>query len=93
MTGPTERQLTDLARRMGAHLREGRRQRYPRDTQDDFARRVGVSRATYQKMEWGDPSVSLRSYLAAAVLLEIGQQFSDGLTPPRPGLFDEPVSS
>lgn len=89
MISPAEEEVTDLARRMGVHLREARHRVYPRDTQDDLARRIGVSRYTYQKMERGDPSVALRSYLAAAVLLGIGQQFADGLAPPRRSLFDE----
>ncbi|MDZ7839205.1 MAG: helix-turn-helix domain-containing protein [Gammaproteobacteria bacterium] len=82
-------QLQELARRMGEHLREGRRRRFPRDTQDDFARRIGVSRYTYHKMERGDPSVALRSYLAAAVQLGIERQFADGLSPPTRPFFDD----
>lgn len=82
-------QETDLAQRMGAHLRAGRRLRFPRDTQDDFARRIGVSRYTYQKMEQGHPGVALGSYLAAAVRLGIGRQFADGLAPPSRSFFDD----
>ncbi|MEX1080450.1 MAG: helix-turn-helix transcriptional regulator [Halofilum sp. (in: g-proteobacteria)] len=89
MTIPVSEEVAELARDMGKQLREGRRRRYPHDTQDDFARRIGVSRYTYQKMEQGDPSVALRSYLFAAVLLGIGHQFAEGLAPPRRGLFDE----
>jgi DNA-binding XRE family transcriptional regulator len=82
-------QQHERARRMGTHLREGRRRRFPRDTQDDFARRIGVSRYTYQKMERGDDSVALRSYLAAAIQLGIGTAFVDGLAPPPRAFFDE----
>jgi len=89
MAAEVERQHIELAKRMGAHLREGRRRRFPRDTQDDFARRIGVSRYTYQKMEQGDVGVSLRSYLAAAIQLGIGQAFADGLTPPPRPFFGE----
>lgn len=90
MTRAASPEITEFARTMGGHLRTGRRRRFPRDTQDDFARRIGVSRYTYQKMERGDPAVALRSYLAAAVLLGIGRQFADGLAPPKRSLFDEP---
>lgn len=74
---------------MGRHLRDGRRQRFPRDTQGDFARRIGVSRYTYQKMEHGDSGVALRSYLTAAILLGVGHAFTDGLTPPPRPFFDD----
>lgn len=80
---------TELARVIGEHLRTGRKRRFPRDSQEDFARRIGVSRPTYQKMEAGDPSVALRSYLLAADMLGIGRQFADGMTPPRRSFFDE----
>lgn len=89
MTKHVSPQLRELAQRMGEHLREGRRRRFPRDTQDDFARRIGVSRYTYQKMESGDPGVALRSYLAAALQLGIGRQFVDGLAPPSRPFFDD----
>jgi len=79
----------ELARIIGEHLRTGRKRRFPRDSQDAFARRVGVSRQTYSKMEAGDPSVALRSYLVAADLLGIGRPFADGMAPPRPSFFQE----
>lgn len=88
MDSETDRQHAELAKRMGAHLRAGRRQRFPRDTQGDFARRIGVSRYTYQKMEQGNPGVALGSYLAAAIRLGIGRQFADGLAPPPARFFD-----
>lgn len=44
---------------IGAHLRAGRRARYPDDTQGDFARRLGVSRYTWQKVEQGDAGVAV----------------------------------
>jgi len=40
-------------------------------------------------MEQGDVGVSLRSYLAAAIQLGIGQAFADGLTPPPRPFFGE----
>ncbi|MFP4063848.1 MAG: helix-turn-helix transcriptional regulator [Halochromatium sp.] len=80
---------TRLGATIGAHLRAGRKRRFPGDSQDDFARRIGVSRHTYQKMEAGDPAVALRSYLLAAERLGIGRQFADGMAPPRPAFFDD----
>ncbi len=56
---------------MGQNLKALRKQRYPRDDQGRFAARIQVSRATYQKMEKGDPSISLGSYFAAAELLGV----------------------
>ena len=82
-------QALDLASaRIGEQLRTGRRRRFPGDTQDDFARRVGVSRYTYQKMEKGDPSVALGSYLRAAQLLGILEPLVAAFEPPRPSLFE-----
>lgn len=80
---------TQLARIIGQHLRTGRQRRFPRDTQEDFARRIGVSRPTYQRMEAGNTKVALGNYLRAADLLGIGRQFADGMTPPRRSFFEE----
>ncbi len=85
--------LDEPAARLGEHLRAGRRRRFPADTQGDFARRVGVSRYTYQKMEQGDPRVSLGSYLRAADLLGILEQVVAGFEPPRPSLFERREST
>lgn len=89
MTNDIASDIASLAEQIGAYLREGRHRRFPRDTQDDFARRIGVSRYTYQKMERGDPGVALRSYLTAAALLGIERQFADGFKPPPRPLFDD----
>lgn len=80
--------LQDLATRIGEHLRRGRRARFPDDSQADFARRVGVSRYTWQKAEKGDPSVAMGTYLHAARLLGIGDQVAAAFEPPPPSLFE-----
>ena len=54
---------------IGQNLRLARRKSYPDDTLEDFALRIGVSRATLQRMEKGDLSVSLGKYFQAATLL------------------------
>lgn len=74
--------------KLGKHLRANRRQRFSQDTQDDFARRIGVSRYTYQKMEKGDPGVAMGSYLRAADLLGILDAVVAGFEPPEPSLFE-----
>lgn len=79
-----------LSARLGQHLRAARKQRFPGDTQDDFARRLGVSHYTFRKMEKGDPSVALGSYLRAAILLGLAPRLVDAFQPPEPSLFDRP---
>ncbi len=82
---------TGLARAVaaiGEHLREGRKRRFPGDTQDDFARRIGVSRYTYQKMERGEPGVAMGSYLRAAELLGVLEAVAAAFQPPAPSLFE-----
>ncbi len=59
---------------LGNNLKALRKLRYPRDDQRRFAARIQVSRATYQKMEKGDPTISLGSYLAAAELLGVADK-------------------
>ena len=51
---------------LGSRLRQARKKRFPRDDMAAFALRIGVSRATLQKMEQGDLSVSIGRYYAAA---------------------------
>lgn len=81
--------IAEYARTMGAHLRAGRRRRYPHDTQDDFARRIGVARYTYQKMEQGDTRVAMGRYLRAAALLDVADRLVEGLAPPPRSFFDD----
>ena len=63
-----------VTRSLGENLKQLRKLRYPRDDQRRFAARIKVSRATYQKMEKGDPSISLDSYLSAAELLGVADR-------------------
>jgi len=63
-----------VTRSLGEKLKQLRKLRYPRDDQRRFAARIKVSRATYQKMEKGDPSISLGSYLSAAELLGVADR-------------------
>lgn len=60
------RQTQDAAVALGALVAAGRRARS--FTAKDFAERVGVSVPTLRKVESGDPSVALGTYLEAAVL-------------------------
>ena len=73
---------------LGSNLRAARKRIFPSDTMQDFALRLGVSRATLQKMEQGDLSVSLEKYVQAARLLGCEEQFEKLFYIP-PSLFDD----
>ncbi|MCU5781350.1 putative DNA-binding protein [Alcanivorax balearicus MACL04] len=73
---------------IGRNLREARRKAYPKDSLEDFALRIGVGRATLQRMEKGDLSVSLGKYFQAAKLLGLEEPFHE-LLKPRQSLFDD----
>lgn len=60
---------------LGVHLTIARKRNYPNDTQKDFSLRIGVSRATYAKMEKGDLSVGMDKYYQAAKLLNLQDGF------------------
>ena len=69
---------------IGVNLRQARKKCFPRDDMKAFALRIGVSRATLQKMEKGDLSVSLGKYYQAAKVLGLEHTFEQ--------LFQQPVS-
>ncbi|MFU8877345.1 MAG: helix-turn-helix domain-containing protein [Wenzhouxiangellaceae bacterium] len=80
--------MTSALARIGKQLRAGRRARYPDDTQGDFARRLGVSRYTWQKVERGDSGVAIGTLIKAAELLGIVDKVVDAFAPPRRSLFE-----
>ena len=67
---------------LGIALRLLRKQKFPMDDQRNFAFRIGVSRATYQRMESGDLSVSMQKYHDAAKLLGVSDRFVSLFSPP-----------
>lgn len=69
---------------LGTQLRAARKKYFPGDDMPAFALRIGVSRATLQRMEKGDLSVSFGKYYQAAWVLGLEQPFSQ--------LFKLPVS-
>jgi transcriptional regulator with XRE-family HTH domain len=73
---------------LGNNLRQARKQRFPNDDLRAFALRIGVSRATLQRMEKGDLSVTLGKYYRAAQLLDLAQPF-EALLKPQESLFDD----
>ena len=73
---------------LGQRLRKARRRHFPRDDLAAFALRIGVSRATLQKMEKGDLSVSIGRYHAAARVLGLADNF-DALLDEPASLFDD----
>ena len=64
--------LTEL----GQNLLKARKKAFPMDNMKAFSLRIGISRATYQKMEKGDLSVSLKHYYQAAKVLGVEDDFT-----------------
>lgn len=73
---------------LGDNLRAARKKHFPMDDLQAFALRIGVSRATLQRMEKGDLSVSIGRYYQAAQVLGLEQPFAQLLKPPV-SLFDD----
>lgn len=65
-----------------------RKKHFPRDDLNAFALRIGVSRATLQRMEKGDLSVSMGRYYQAAQVLGLEEPFMQLLELPV-SLFDD----
>jgi len=78
----------DTLEALGKNLRAARKKAFPKDTLEDFALRIGVSRATLQRMEKGDLSVALGKYYGAAKVLGLTGPFLALLQPVR-SLFDD----
>ena len=79
--------MTEL-KSLGENLHEARKKSFPKDTLADFALRIGVSRATLQKMEQGALSVTLDKYFSAAKVLNLTHTF-DALLRAEESLFDD----
>ncbi|MFT6286174.1 MAG: transcriptional regulator with XRE-family HTH domain [Alcanivorax sp.] len=77
-------ELTELAKNFTA----ARKANFPNDSLADFSVRIGVSRATLQKMDSGDLRVGLHSYYRAAQILGLAASF-DGLFKREASLFDD----
>ena len=78
--------MTEL-RILGNNLRAARKQCFPGDDLKAFALRIGVSRATLQRMEKGDLSVSLGRYFQAAEVLGLTGPFEELLGPQKTLVF------
>lgn len=74
--------------KIGNNLKQARKKRFPYDDLAAFALRIGVSRATLQRMEKGDLSVSLGRYYQAAKVLGLEYPFNE-LLKPEVSLFDD----
>lgn len=66
-------------RQFGHHLSVARRKR--RLTISMMCERIGVSKATYTKMENGEPSVAMGAYAQALFVLGFGTPFGDLIEP------------
>ena len=73
---------------LGKRLKSARKKCFPKDDMNAFALRIGISRATYQKMEKGQLSVSLKNYFMAAKILGMEDHF-DHLFQLKESLFDD----
>ena len=62
-----DNKISDVAKKMGDNLRAFRI-KGGHGTQATMAFRIGVSEGTYAKMEQGNPSVSMATWLSAATL-------------------------
>jgi DNA-binding XRE family transcriptional regulator len=74
---PLRRSLAKL----GGDIALARRKR--RLTGAMMAERIGISRATYVRLESGDPRVSVGAYAMALHVLGLGQSFADLADPSR----------
>ncbi|WP_415912269.1 helix-turn-helix domain-containing protein [Neptuniibacter sp. QD37_11] len=84
-------QIKPLLETLGLALKKARKMQFPTDNQGAFARRIGVSRATYQKMEKGNGSVHFNHYVKASILLGTEDKLRDFFTIPKeqPNLLDK----
>ncbi len=73
---------------LGQQLKSARKKHFPKDDLQAFALRIGVVRATLQKMEKGDLSVSFGKYYQAAEVLGLEQAFEQ-LFVIEESLFDD----
>jgi len=73
---------------LGDNLLASRKRCFPGDTQKAFAKRIGVGRATLQRMEAGDLTVSIGKYYSAARVLNLETAFV-ALLKPGASLFDD----
>lgn len=71
--------------RMGSDMCAARRAR--QITQADMASRIQVSRATYIRMENGDPAVSLRAYAMAAWVMGLEARLFSIFDPQQDPVF------
>lgn len=74
--GMRDEKIEMICKALGSRFKSARKSRYPQDDQRKFSRRIGVSRETLRKMEHGDASVSLASYLRAADILDCLEGFN-----------------
>ena len=74
--------------KLGQNLRLARKKKHPQDDLAAFSVRIGVARATLQKMEKGDLSVSVAKYYQAAEVLGLTKTF-DELFTLNVSLFDD----
>lgn len=73
---------------LGHNLKFARKQRFPQDDLQAFSVRIGVARATLQKMEKGDLSVAMEKYYRAAEVLGLTEGFNQLFTL-EVSLFDD----
>ena len=69
----------DCLPKLGEAFKAARKDRYPKDRLEDFACRISVGRATLQKMDKGDLSVSIASLLSSGSITQAYRWFRKAL--------------
>lgn len=80
--------MTGSLSSLGINLVSAHKRLFPQDSVRDFAVRIGVSTATYQKMRKGDLTVSIGKYHQAAQVLGLENGFK-ALFEMEDSLFDD----
>ena len=75
------RPTTAFCKRLGKHINIARRRR--RFSQQEMADKTGISRATYQRLEKGDSSVSISALVKVLFVLDGLHSFDELLAPEK----------
>ncbi len=74
-------QILESIVQLGLRLKGARKRR--RMTMESFAERVGIAKSTLQRMEKGDPTVSMGAFVNAIFILGLDKEIKNLLAPER----------
>jgi DNA-binding XRE family transcriptional regulator len=74
---------------LGCRIRAYRKLKFPHDTQESFALRLGINKNTLSAMENGKPIVAIGTFVKAAELLGCDDQFERIFEKKQESLFDQ----